>query len=182
MPRGRAGVDRPLAGAQAGDLLSATAADGQALWLEVLAPAPEHSPAPQARAGAGACAERPSDSRPGGGGDGDAEQGAPPSTSGRSGSDAGDRASGLHASTVLVAACCGERLELHPDGPGCFVLRHAGAANSEHPLRSLYDMDMEFIGFNRHAQVPSQAVWVLSCAAACRVGARPRRALAARLP
>ena len=130
VPIGRAGVDRPLAGARAGDLLAATAADGQALWLEVLAPAPEHAPAPQARAGAGACADGAADSRPGGSGNGDAEQDAPPSTSGRSGSIAGDGASGLHASTVLVAACCGERLELHPDGPGCFMLRHAGAAYS----------------------------------------------------
>ena len=128
VPTGRAGVDRPLAGARAGDLLSATAADGQALWLEVLAPAPEHALAPQARADIGACAERAADSRPGGSGDGGAVQDASPSTSGRSGSDAGDGASGLHASSVLVAACCGERLELHPDGPGCFVLRHAGAA------------------------------------------------------
>ena len=123
-------MDRPLADAQAGDLLLASARDGQVLWLEVLAPrapAPDHAPAPQALA-AGACAERAADSRPAGSGNGDIEQGAPASTSGRSGNDLGDGGSALRASGMLVAACCGERMELHPDGPGCFVLRHAGAA------------------------------------------------------
>lgn len=125
-------MDRPLAHAQAGDLLSASAADGQALWLEVLAPrepAPEQAPALQ---------EYVADGRPGGSGDGDTEQGAPPGTSGRPGSDAGSDASELHASTALVAACCGERLELHPDGPGCFVLRHAGASSPSACLGSCF--------------------------------------------
>jgi len=114
--RGVAGVDRPLADAQAGDLLVAAAAGGQALWLEVLErrrrpdtpPAPGPAEARSWRQAPGAASTR---ADPDGGG----------------GGAVGGGSSARAAEPALVAACCGERLELRADGPGRFVMHHAGA-------------------------------------------------------
>jgi hypothetical protein len=113
---GVAGVDRPLADAQAGDLLVAAAAGGEALWLEVLErrPRPDTPPAPG-----------PAEARSRGQGPGAASSRADPDGGG--GGAAAGRGAARAAEPALVAACCGERLELHADGPGRFVLHHAGA-------------------------------------------------------
>jgi hypothetical protein len=116
---GVAGVDRPLADAQAGDLLVAAAAGGQALWLEVLErrrrpdtpPAPGPAEARSWRQAPGAASTR---ADPDGGG----------------GGAVGGGSSARAAEPALVAACCGERLELRADGPGRFVLHHAGAPHA----------------------------------------------------
>ena len=121
-----------MADAREGDLLFATADDGQALWLEVLAPraaVPEARPEGFAPA-AGTCAKRGSETPQAHTAWGVAAEHA----AGRSsrfpgtGSECADKKVALEG-PALVASCRGERLELRSDGPG-HVLRHIGTAST----------------------------------------------------
>lgn len=114
--RGVAGVDRPLADAQAGDLLVATAEGAQTLWLEVLErrQRPAAPPASDTLAEASSAGEAASAH-----GDGSSY-----AESDRGGGNSAAQA----AEPLLVAACCGERLELHVKGPKCLLLRHVGTS------------------------------------------------------
>lgn len=131
-PHLHAGVDRPLADAREGDLLFATADDGQALWLEVLVPragVPEARPegfAPAAGTCSGTEFETPH-AHAAWGVAADHVAGRS-SVSPGAGSDCADKEVALEG-PALVVSCRGERLELRPDGPG-HVLRHIGTAST----------------------------------------------------